>query len=74
MAYISGFKEDLEGVALMLKTLSYSKPSLGEDNFLNASEDINTTVINVSQLQFYCRQKMGYDFYKDYSFFMGRRV
>ena len=74
MGYISGFREDLEGVALMLKTLSYSKPSLGDDNFLNVSEDINTTVINVSQLQFYCRQKMGYNFYKDYSFFMGERV
>ena len=74
MGYISGFREDLEGVALMLKTLSYSKPSLGDDNFLNVSEDINTTVINVSQLQFYCRQKMGCNFYKDYSFFMGERV
>ena len=74
MGYISGFREDLEGVALMLKTLSYSKPSLGDDNFLNVSEDITTTVINVSQLQFYCRQKMGYNFYMEYSFFMGGRV
>ena len=49
----SGFRENLKGVALMLKTLSYSKPSLGKYNFLNASEDINTTVINVSQLYFY---------------------
>ena len=70
----SGFRENLEGVALMLKTLSYSKPSLGDDNFLNVSEDINTTVINVSQLYFYCWQKMGYNFYMYYSFFMGERV
>ena len=74
MGYISGFREDLEGVVLLLKTLSYSKPSLGDDNFLNVSEDITTTVINVSQLQFYCRQKMGYNFYMEYSFFMGGRV
>ena len=74
MGHTSSFRENLEGVALMLKTLSYSKPSLGDDNFLNVSEDINTTVINVSQLQFYCRQKMGYNFYIDYSFFMEGRV
>ena len=74
MRYTSGFRENLEGVALMLKTLSYSKPSLGKHNFLNASEDINTTVINVSQLYFYCWQKMGYNFYVYYSFFMEGRV
>ena len=74
MGHTSGFKENPEGVALMLKTLSYSKSSLGDENFLNVSEDINTTVINVSQLYFYCWQKMGYNFYMYYSFFMGERV